>query len=110
MLVSPTFVFENVYLLGVSAAWTTPVPDRVTLCGPLRALSVKVSVPVCGPNAVGVKVTLTLHDWPAASAAPVQEFAEIAQFPLIATLLKVSRSVPLLVNVTVLAAPISLRA
>jgi len=52
------------------------VPVRVTVWGLLRALSVKVSVPVAGPVAVGVKVTLT-EQWPPAARLEPQELLEI---------------------------------
>jgi len=100
-LVLPTFVFGKVNMPGVSVTGSTPVPDSVTVCGLLRALSVKVSVPDCRPKVAGVKVTLTLQLFPTAHAAPVHVFAEIAKFPLTETELKVSRRVPLLVTVTV---------
>lgn len=47
-----------------------PVPLRLTVCGLLVALSVKVNVPVVAPVAVGVNVTPTEQVPPAATLAP----------------------------------------
>ena len=58
-----------------------PVPVSVTLCGLSGALSVNVRVPDATPEAVGVKVTLTAHDWPAPTELPhvfVSEKAPVA--------------------------------
>lgn len=76
-LVVPTVCFAYVALTGVSLAWTLPVPDRDTVCGLVGALSVKVRVPVRVPRAVGVKVTLTMQFFPAASVLP-QGFVLVA--------------------------------
>ena len=53
----------------VSCAVDPPVPLNVTVCGLPGALSVKVSVPVTAPAAVGVKTTFTVHVPPGASVA-----------------------------------------
>ena len=45
----------------------TPVPDKVTVCGLNTASSVSVSVPLCGPEAEGVKITLTVQEAAGAS-------------------------------------------
>jgi hypothetical protein len=47
-----------------------PVPVRLTLCGLLAALSVKVIAPVRVPTAVGVKVTLIVQLPAAATNVP----------------------------------------
>jgi hypothetical protein len=47
-------------------AGAVPVPDKLTVCGLLLALSVKVSVPVRAPVAVGVNATLAVQELPAA--------------------------------------------
>jgi hypothetical protein len=46
------------------------LPARFTVCGLLLALSVIVRVPVCVPDAVGVKVTVTVQVEPAARLVP----------------------------------------
>src|SRR5579859_5520683 len=53
----------------VSCAVDPPVPLNVTVCGLPGAPSVKVSVPVTAPVAVGVKITLTVHVPPGPSVA-----------------------------------------
>lgn len=47
-----------------------PVPVSETVCGLLEALSVMVSVPLCEPELVGVKVTWTWHVPNAANPVP----------------------------------------
>ena len=101
-LVVPTFCFAKTALAGVNVAGSTPVPDSATVCGLLAALSVKVSVPVRSPEAIGVKVMLTLQLLFAARVAP-QVFAEIAKSPLGVMLLISSVAVLVFFSVTVLA-------
>ena len=60
---------ENERLVG-EAETLVPVPLRLTDCGLPLALSVMVSVPVTGPPAVGVKVTLIVQFDPAATLVP----------------------------------------
>jgi hypothetical protein len=60
-------------------------------------LSVNVSVPVTGPKLAGVKVTLTVHDWPVATG-PVQVLV-CAKLPLAATLETDNGAFPLFTNV-----------
>src|SRR5260221_6529155 len=48
----------------------TPVPDSETVAGLPGALLAMLSVPVREPVAVGVKVTLTVQDAPAARVVP----------------------------------------
>jgi hypothetical protein len=58
-----------------------PVPVSVTLCGLSGALSVNVRAPDVTPAVVGLKVTLTVHDWPAPTELPhvfVSEKAPVA--------------------------------
>jgi hypothetical protein len=58
-----------------------PVPVSVTFCGLSGALSVNVRAPDVTPAAVGLKVTLTAHDWPAPTELPhvfVSEKAPVA--------------------------------
>lgn len=66
-----------------------PLPVRLTVCGLLKALSVKISAPVTAPVAVGVKVTLTEQVPPAAMPVP-QVLAVMAKPVLAVMLLKVS--------------------
>ena len=79
-----------------------PVPLRLTFCGLLEALSVKVSVPPAVPVAVGVNVTPTAQPAPAARLAP-QVLLEIAKGPLIPALEIVRDVLWRLVSVTVTA-------
>ena len=51
-------------------AEATPVPDKVTVCGLDIASSVSVSVPVCDPEAEGVKITLILQEAAGDSVLP----------------------------------------
>jgi hypothetical protein len=60
----------NVSVAGVSAACTLPVPDKLTVCGLLEALSEIESVPVRAPAAVGAKTTPIWQVFPAANVAP----------------------------------------
>ena len=48
----------------------TPLPDRPTDSGPFGSLLATVRVPVRVPEAVGVKVTLTVQEAPAARVVP----------------------------------------
>jgi len=86
------------------------VPLKLTVCmlpaTPLL-LSVMVSVPVSGPVAVGVNVTLITQLALAATGALVPQvvpLAAIAKSPVTAMPVKVKDAVPLLVSVTALAA------
>ena len=89
-----------------------PVPDRATLCGLPGALSVNSSEPVRTPASVGVKVTFTSQEAPAATVPPATQgvtfFVSLtvakAKSPLVAMLLMFSVPVPLLVSVTAFAA------
>ena len=81
-----------------------PVPDSGTVCGLFEALSVIVRFPVRAPNCVGVKVTLIVQFFPAASVLP-QGFVLVvcAKSPLVAMLLMFSVAVPVLLSVTLFA-------
>ncbi len=89
--------------LADSVTAELPVPLRLTFCGLFEALSVKVSVPLAAPVAVGVKVTPTAQLAPAARLVP-QVLLEIAKGPLIPTLEMVRAVFWRLVRVTVTAA------
>jgi hypothetical protein len=94
------------------AVGTAPVPDKLTVCvlptAPLL-LSVMVRVPVKGPVAVGVKVTLIVQEPDAVTGLEVEQVV-----PLVATakgapaLMAIEAMVrptpPVLLNVTVCAA------
>src|SRR5215475_1927494 len=88
-------------------AGSTAVPTRVTVCGLVEALLVKVSVPVILPNALGAKITKALHLWTLASTGGQSADIEKLSLSLRATLLTFRRAVPVLVNHTVLAVLIS---
>src|SRR5579863_8982197 len=99
--------FPNATGLGVGVACgNTPVPVRFATCEAGLASSVKVTVAVCAPNAVGVKVRFTMQVNPAATVDPFVQVvpAAIANWlalaPPSATVVKCSVSVPPLVNVS----------
>jgi hypothetical protein len=69
-LVTPTTVFANFALTGVSLTCGPPVPESDTVCGLFPALSDRVKVPVRVPSAVGVNATMILQFFPAANVAP----------------------------------------
>src|ERR1700720_1016494 len=58
---TPTRELANARLVGLRDTGGTPVPDSGTVCVPLPALSVSVSVPARLPATAGVKVTLILQ-------------------------------------------------
>ena len=76
------------------------------VCGLLKALSVIVRLPVYFIFAAGEKVTLILQVFPGARVPPLTHVVPeaIAKFPLIPTVVSVSKVVPEFVSVTVLAA------
>jgi hypothetical protein len=87
---------------GVVMVKSCPVPVRLTVCAlpvELLLLSVIVSVPVRGPPASGVKVTLIVQDPPAATLAP--QLFVCAKFPLVLTLATASARLPVFESVTV---------
>lgn len=77
-----------------------PVPARLTLCGLLAALSLKVSVPFTVPFAVGENVTPTVQLAPLAILVP-QVLLNMEKFALITMLEKLRGTVWRLVRVTV---------
>ena len=92
--------------LAGSSGWLTngtglvaAVPDRLTVCVPLPALSVMVSVPLRVPVAVGLNVTAIPQFAPAAIKLPQLFVCE--KLPLVATLEMVSGAVPAFESVTV---------
>jgi hypothetical protein len=104
-LVEPTAVVPKLRDEVDSVTGAAPVPLRVTICGLVTALSVKVSVPVAAPSPVGVKATPTLQLPLAAMPAP-QVLLAMANGPLATMLLKLSAVLIRLVTVTERAAPV----
>src|SRR5919204_4785553 len=78
-----------------------PVPDSATLVGLFVALLLMVSVPVRVPEAVGRKVTLTVHEPP---AAMLLQLFVWAKSPVTDTPETEAVALPVLVTVTACAA------
>jgi hypothetical protein len=95
-------------------AGAIPVPERLTDCGLLEALSVKFSEALRLPVADGVNVTLTVQVPLGLIVAPVQVSALLAKslafVPPIVTVEMVRLAVPVSATVTLLAALVVLRA
>ena len=73
VLLLPTFCEANVRLAGDTVncgLLDAPVPESDAVCGLLTAESVRVSVPVRVPAAVGANVTFTVQLVPAAKLPP----------------------------------------
>src|SRR5271157_528673 len=81
-----------------SAAPLNPFPLRFITCGPLLALLVRVTVPVCVPSALGVKVTFTVQAPPGLTG--LVQVLLAAYSVLAATLLTFNGPVPVLLTVT----------
>ena len=79
----PTLTVEKFIELAEKVTGALPVPDKLTVCGLVRALSVKVNVPVAEPTAVGEKVTNTVQFFPARMLVP-QVLLATANGPLAA--------------------------
>ena len=78
-----------------------PVPVSPTVSGLLAAFEAMFRVADAAPDALGVKVTLTVQDVPAATAPQLLVWAKSARFaPLSVTPLTVSVSPPVLSTVT----------
>ena len=70
-LVVPTVCDGNVKLVGEGVTMTVvPVPDKVTVCGEVAALSVIVMVPGRLPLVVGANETLIVQVTPPPNEAP----------------------------------------
>jgi len=84
-------------------AAATPVPFKLTVCGLPVALSVKASVAMRDPIAVGAKLTLRVHLAPAATLEPQVFVCEksLGSAPPIAMLEMLSEALPVFVSVTV---------
>src|ERR1700684_3898408 len=78
-----------------------PLPVRLTVAGLLWALLVTVSVPVRVPDAVGLNVTFTVQELPAAT---LEQLLVWLKSPVTETPETLAAAVPELVTVTVLAA------
>src|SRR2546427_365032 len=85
---------------------TVAVPPRVTVCGPSAAWSVNVRLELRAPRATGVKVTLIVHELPAARLLLLPRKVLVcaksaALVPVIEMLLMLNVAEPLLESVTV---------
>lgn len=83
---------------------SSPVPLRVTVCGLLAALSLKVRLPDTAPPAVGVKVTATVQVPAAATGLDAEQVVPelaTANGPEALIALKVRLALPTLVTVMV---------
>src|SRR5579859_1969960 len=80
---------------------TVPIPVSVTVCGLLAALSLTVRVPVCEPALRGLKTTLIVQLAPAARLVP--QLLVWANGPVVAMLVMLIATVPVLVSVAVCA-------
>jgi len=87
-----------VVIEGATADVVEPVPVSEITCGLLEALSVRVSVPVRVPAAVGVNFTLIVQLAPGATELPQVPTPEKAKSPL-KPALKVRVVLPVLVSV-----------
>ena len=74
-----------------------PVPERMRACGTTDALSVKESIPLRTPSAVGAKATLTVQAFPMLRLDPQSLVS--AKSPLAAMLVMASGAAPPLVRV-----------
>src|SRR6266849_1079531 len=113
----PVFPFFTVTVVGAVTVKSQPVPVNGTVCVPVPALSVTVSVPVRAPNAVGANVTLIVQVFDPAVAGNVAGLIGQAPAPVLvaakspeaAIELIVNALVPVLVRVTVFAALVVVR-
>lgn len=106
--VEPTLVEVKVRLVGerLTAGAPAPVPLRATVCGEFGALSLKLSVAVKVPAAVGLKVNVTTQEAPTANVPlPTHDVAPWKSEPLVPVivglLVKVRVAVPVFLIVTV---------
>ncbi len=100
-LVVPTVRARYVALAGVNVAATMPVPVSGTICGLPGALSAIVTSPVSAPSCVGLKTTLMMHVFPAASVLPQGlVLVSRANSPLGAMLAMFSVEPPVFLSVT----------
>jgi hypothetical protein len=105
LLVVPTVWIEKIKPAGAKLTAdpaATPVPAKVTVFGPSGTLSEILRLPLRVPAAVGVKTTLTVQFFPAATLVP--QLLVCVKSPLAAILEIFSVALPLLVRITVCAA------
>lgn len=69
-LVEPMPSVPKLRLVGDTVTWTTPLPDRLTVCGLLLASSLTVKAALRAPAAAGVNVTLMVQAALAATLDP----------------------------------------
>lgn len=94
-LVLPIVVAAKVRESGVNSREpTVPVPESTAVCGLLAASSVNVSGSLFAPLEVGLKMSETVHDAPAATCPP-----EVGQLPPDAT----AKSAPVVIELIVAA-------
>src|SRR5919202_4541719 len=89
---------------GSGAGWERPTAVRVMRCGLSAAVSEMLRVAVRGPDAVGAKLALMVHELLGARAAPRQvsdSRKSLGFVPVRATLLTVRVREPVLLSVTV---------
>ena len=101
-LVFPTATMPKLKPVPESVTGAMPVPLRLTVCGLLVAVSVKLRVPVAGPVALGVNVTPTVQLAPPARLDP-QVLLAMAKPAVVTMLEKPREAIWWLVRVTVLA-------
>src|ERR1700675_1318766 len=97
---TPTTELANARLVGITDTGGTPGPVSGTVCVPVPALSVSVSVPLRIPATLGVKVTLILQ-LTLGGSDPWQRLL-VAESPLVAVPAMTKAAVPVLVSVMVL--------
>jgi hypothetical protein len=103
-VVVPRIVDANVSDAGVKlSVGAVAVPLRATVWGELPALSVALSVAERLPAVVGLKVTVTTQEPPAARLVPhaLVSLNEVAFVPVMLILVSASAAVPALLNLTV---------
>jgi len=103
---TPTVVLGKVSEVGdrlTAGTGTTPVPDSETVCGELEALSEMLIVAASDPPVVGLKVTVTVQNAPAATVAAQSLVSEkeVAFVPPTVMGLRARTYVPELVSLTV---------
>lgn len=89
LLVLPMAVLGKERMAGVSVTGATPFPVRLTTCVPGVALSRRVMAPSMDPNALGEKLTVTVHVAPGARLAPQVVVLENSPLPVIAVRFRV---------------------
>ena len=104
LLLLPTRTFPKAMLTGLAtkvAVPVTPLPDRVSVCGELGALSVKRMVPLAGPRIAGANCALKEILWPAEIVAGKERPLTLKPLPETVARFTTRLVLPLLVTVTV---------